>query len=107
MLYLNSSYYLIDGVSLFPDHESRRKFYFLPMMPHLTMVRDASGNVLPQIQLIEYEGAAGAGGFINFDVNLGLDPEKVTEVAAKLKRQVGLSDELDLQPVPFVDGTVK
>jgi hypothetical protein len=107
MLYLNSSYFLIDGVSLFPDHEDRRKYYFLPMMPHLTMVRDASGKVLPQIQLIEYEGAAGTGGFINFDVNLGVDPDKLTEVAAKLKRQVGLADDPLLMPVQFVDGTVK
>jgi hypothetical protein len=107
MLYLNPPYFLIDGVSIFPDHADPLQFYYLPMMPHLTSVKDASGNVLPQLQLIEYVGAAGTGGFINFDVNLGMDDGKLSDVAQKLKRQANLPDEPRLSPVVFVDGTVK
>src|SRR3954468_68237 len=107
MLYLNPPYFLIDGVSIFPDHADPLQFYYLPMMPHLTSVKDASGNVLPQLQLIEYVGAAGTGGFIHFDVNLGMDDGKLSDVAQKLKRQANLPDEPRLSPVVFVDGTVK
>src|SRR5690348_4142182 len=102
MLYLNPPYFLIDGVSIFPDHADPLQFYYLPMMPHLTMVKDSSGSVLPQLQLIEYEGAAGTGGFINFDVNLGIDPDQLNEVTQKLRRQANLSDDPRLSPVTFV-----
>src|SRR5437763_7283023 len=107
MLYLNPPYFLINGVSIFPDHVDPLQFYYLPMMPHLTMVKDSSGKLLPQIQLIEYEGAAGTGGFINFDVNLGLDDDALAEVRQELKRQANLADDPRLSPVTFVDGTVK
>ena len=93
MLYLNPPYYIIDGVSIFPDDSDPLQYYFLPMMPHLSTTKDpATGNDVPVIQLIEYEGSAGAGGFINFDVNLGIDPDALQDVAAKLKRQAHLSD---------------
>jgi len=107
MLYLNPPYFLINGVSIFPDHADPLQFYYLPMMPHLTMVKDSSGKNLPQLQLIEYTGAAGSGGFINFDVNLGLDDDALTEVTQELKRQAKLTDNPRLSPVTFVDGTVR
>jgi hypothetical protein len=108
MLYLNPPYYIIDGVSIFPDDSDPLQYYFLPMMPHLSTTKDpATGNDVPVIQLIEYEGSAGTGGFINFDVNLGIDPDALQDVAAKLKRQAHLSDAPRLSPVTFVDGSVK
>ena len=108
MLYLNPPYFLIDGVSIFPDHADHLQFYYLPMMPHLTTTKDAaSGTDVPSIQLIEYAGAAGTGGFINFDVNLGLDPSVLTTVAQKLKQQANLSDNPRLSPVTFIDGNVR
>ncbi len=107
MLYLNPPYFLIEGVSIFPDHADPLQFYYLPMMPHLTTVRDSSGNALPQLQLIEYAGAAGTGGFINFDVNLGIEDDQLQKVTQELKRQAHLSDNPRLSPVTFVDGTVK
>ncbi len=60
MLYLNPPYFVINGVSVFPDHEDPQQFYFLPMMPHLT-TDGTGGAVRPRIQLIEYTGSAGAG----------------------------------------------
>jgi hypothetical protein len=108
MLYLNPPYFVINGVSIFPDHQDPLQFYCLPMMPHLTTATDsASGIAMPRIQLIEYEGSAGTGGFINFDVNLGIDPSVLSDVANQLQRQAQLSDQPRLSPVTFVDGTVK
>jgi hypothetical protein len=106
MLYLNPPYFVINGVSIFPDHQDTLQFYYLPMMPHLT-TDSVGGNAMPRIQLIEYEGSAGTGGFINFDVNLGIDPDVLSDVANQLQRQARLSDQPRLSPVTFVDGTVK
>ncbi len=107
MLYLNPPYFLIDGVSIFPDHADPLQFYYLPMMPRLSTLQDASGAALPAIQLIEYVGAAGAGGFIDFDVNIGIDDDALQSVAQKLQQQAHLSDQPRLSPVTFVDGSVR
>ncbi len=108
MLYLNPPYFVINGVSVFPDHQDPLQFYYLPMMPHLTMVTDPTTNVsTPQIQLIEYEGSAGTGGFIDFDVNIGIDPAALSEVANQIERQLSLTSTPRLSPVTFTDGAVK
>ena len=93
MLYLNPPYFVIDGISVFPDESDPLQFYYLPMMPHFTMEIDSATNKqTPQLQLIEYEGAAGTGGFINFDVNLGIDdPNKLDEVGNQIQRQLNLA----------------
>jgi hypothetical protein len=108
MIYLNPPYFLIDGVSIFPDHADPLQFYFLPMAPRLTLVPDpTTGAQDPSIQLIEYEGAAGTGGFINFDVNIGLDQDKLDDVTQKLQQAAHLDGTPILSPVTFVDGSVK
>jgi hypothetical protein len=108
MLYLNPPYFIIDGVSLFCDHVDPLQFYYLPMAPHLSVSKDpVSGVDAPQLQLIEYTGAAGTGGFINFDVNLGLADDALETVKQKLRREANLSDTPKLAPVSFVDGTVR
>jgi hypothetical protein len=108
MLYLNPPYFVINGVSVFPDDADPLQFYYLPMMPHLTMVTNAAtGVAAPQLQLIEYEGSAGTGGFIDFDVNIGIDPAALSEVANQVERQLNLNSTPRLSPVVFVDGAVK
>ncbi|MGA7274594.1 MAG: hypothetical protein WBX14_07095, partial [Candidatus Udaeobacter sp.] len=97
---------MINGVSVFPDHQDPLQWYYLPMYPHLTT--DSVGGVAqPRIQLIEYTGSAGTGGFINFDVNLGVPDDVLSDVSNQLQRQANLSDKPRLSPVTFVDGSVQ
>jgi hypothetical protein len=106
MLYLNPPYWVINGISLFPDHADPAQYYFLPMMPHLT-TRPDSGVDVPQIQLIEFRGRAGGGGFLNCDVDLGVPPGLLDDTAGELKTQAKLAVTPRLAPVPVVDGTVR
>ena len=108
MLYLNPPYYIINGVSVFGDHEDPLQFYYLPLGPKLVEIDDpAIGRKVPQIQLVRYRGTAGTGGFLSFDVDLGIDEDTLDEVRSKVKREKGLSQEPRLAPVPLVDGTIK
>jgi hypothetical protein len=108
MLYLNPPFYFINGVTIFPDHEDPVQFYYLPAAPHLTQVTDtASGQRIPQIQLIEYRGEAGNGGFLNFDCNIGVEQDVLDDISDELKTQAKLRQPPRLAPVPIVDGTVK
>lgn len=107
MLYLNPPYFLINGVSVFPDDSDPLQFYYLPMMPHFTMEAGPGGASVPKLQLIEYTGSAGSGGFLNFDVNLGISSDDLNEVAQKIQQQMNLTDQVRLSPVTFVDGAVR
>jgi hypothetical protein len=108
MLYLNPPFHIIEGVSLFSDHADPLQYYYLPMMPKLTTIVDpVSGQKIPQIQLIKYRGKAGNGGFLNFDVNIGVEEATLEKIRGKLKQIVGLDQPPRLAPVPLVDGTVR
>ncbi|HTB21490.1 MAG TPA: hypothetical protein VK914_02165 [bacterium] len=107
MLFLNPPYFVVNGVSVFPDDSDPLQFYYLPMMPQFTMVAGAGGVSLPQLQLIEYTGAAGTGGFLNFDVNLGIADQVLNQVAQQVQQQMKLTGQVKLSPVMFVGGTVQ
>lgn len=103
MLYLNPPYDIIRGVSVFRDHDPEsNQFYYLPAMPHLTVIdKKASFN------LIKYTGEAGSGGFLDFDVNLGIDQDIQDEIRATLRSKYHLSKLPNLIPVIVEDGSVR
>jgi hypothetical protein len=103
MLYANPPIYVIEGVSLYPDHEDPQQFYYLPLLPRISC-QEGTGN--PSLQLIMYTGSAGKGGFLNFDVDLGIPQARLEKVRAKLKSLQKLTEAPRLAPVPLVDGTV-
>ncbi|MGV0025424.1 hypothetical protein [Phormidesmis priestleyi] len=108
MLYLNPPFHIIEGVSLFSDHADPLQYYYLPMMPKLTTIADAvTGQKIPQIQLIKYRGKAGNGGFLNFDVNIGVEEATLEKIRGKLRQMAGLNQAPRLAPVPLIDGTVR
>ncbi len=107
MLYLNPPFHIIEGVSIFPDHADRLQYYYLPLMPQLTILKDGSGGTVPQIQLIKYRGRAGNGGFLNFDVNIGIDDSTLSKIRTKLRQAAGLDQDPRLAPVQLIDGSVK
>ena len=108
MLYLKPPYHMINGVSIFRDHADKRQFYYLPVAPKLTQIKDeVTGDLIPQLQVIKYRGSAGNGGFLNFDVNIGVEEETLDEIRRELRGLEDLDDEPRLGPVPLIDGTVK
>jgi hypothetical protein len=109
MLYLEAPFYFINGVSVYRDHADPLQYYYMPMSPRLRRIPDpATGRKVPQLQLIKYRSAvAGAGGFLNFDVHVGLEPEELDDLAFDLKRLARLDDRPRLAPVPLVDGSVR
>ncbi|MBD2864934.1 hypothetical protein [Paenibacillus oceani] len=108
MLYLAPPFHIINQVTVFRDHEDPLQWYYLPGPPRLTQIRDTvTGTLVPQLQVIEFRGTAGTGGFLNFDVNLGIDPEALDEIRDEIKRLENLRSSPRLAPVPLIDGTVK
>ncbi|MBC7985601.1 MAG: hypothetical protein H7X93_02880 [Sphingomonadaceae bacterium] len=106
MLLLDTNTMEFEGITVFPDHADPQQFYYMPLAPHLTMRPDGAGAGHPQFSLIRFKGEAGTGGFVNFDVNLGLPPERAAALASAVQRMADLRDPPRLAPVPVVDGTV-
>lgn len=108
MLYLAPPYHIIQGVAIFRDHADPLQRYFMPSAPKLTrLVDERTGALIPQISLIKYRGEAGNGGFLNFDCNIGLEPDKLQQIAVELQGIERLRDLPRLAPVPLVDGNVR
>ncbi|MBC7739811.1 MAG: hypothetical protein H7245_21960 [Candidatus Saccharibacteria bacterium] len=107
MLLLDSKTIEIDGITIFPDHADPLQFYYMPLAPHLTTVSAGQGAASPQFSLIRFKGAAGTGGFLNFDVNLGIAPDRLDHLKQRLQQQTGLNDPIRLGPLSVVDGTVR
>jgi hypothetical protein len=71
MVYLGGRSYYFDGVTVLPDHADPLQFYFLPLYPRITT---EPGTNAMHLQLIKYRSdAAGNGGFLSIDVDLGID----------------------------------
>ena len=62
MLLLDSRTREINGISVFPDHADPEQWYYMPLNPHLTTVREnVLGADVPQFLLIGFRGDAGTG----------------------------------------------
>lgn len=110
MLYLNPPFPVISGVALFPDHANPLQWYFMPASPRLSTIPDPStGQARPSLHLIKFRGDAGVGGFLDFDVNIGIEESVLDDVRQQLRgAQFKLPPgTIKLSPVPLSGGTVK
>jgi hypothetical protein len=109
MLYLEAPYYFINGVSVFRDHADPLQYYYMPAQPRLrTSLDAATGKQVPRIQLIKYRSlVAGAGGFLTFDVHVGLLDAEIDAVAGEIRRLARLPSTPRLVPIQPLDGSVR
>lgn len=107
MLLLDSKTMEHDGVTVFPDHADPAQFYYMPLAPHLTIRKDDGGIAMPQFSLIRFKGEAGTGGFLNFDVNLGLESGRFNAVKSAVQQKAGIDQEIRLAPLPVIDGSIR
>jgi len=108
MLLLDSRVREINGISVFPDHADPEQWYYMPLSPHLTTVRDeALGIDVPQFLLIGFRGDAGNGGFLNFDCNVGATQPQIADLAREIANSENLRNMPRIASVPLIDGGVK
>jgi hypothetical protein len=106
MLYEAPPFYLINGVSIMPDHANRLQYYYMPLAPRFVTRKDGAIDV-PQMLVIKYRSATRVGGFADFDVHLGMSAEELEAIRQELQRLANLDDLPQLAPVPVIDGSVK
>lgn len=118
MLYLNPPYYMIEGITLFPDHENKAtpgpgdalRFYYLPLRPRLAWAPGPDGARVPDFQFLKYvddsPDAPKGGAFLNFSVDLGVDDAVMARVRRDLAGRLKVDEKaISLSPVPLADGS--
>jgi len=91
MLFLQPPYQIIEGVVIFRDHANEQQFYYLPAVPHLsTRLDETLGVEVPSIYLVKFRDTSMQGSFLNLEVNLGIDDEKLDEIRGRPVRLIGL-----------------
>lgn len=109
MLYLDAPYYYINGISVFRDHANPLQYYYAMVQPRLRTTLDpATRKQVPRIQLIKYRSlVAGKGGFLTFDVHLGLSDAEVDGLASEIRRLGRLPRQPSVVPIQPLDGSVR
>jgi hypothetical protein len=78
-----------------------------PPGPRLTTRPDGAGHLVPQIQVIRFAGDTATGGFLNFDVDLGIPDVTLAAIADQLRQSHKLPGPPRLAPPQIVDGSVR
>ncbi len=110
MLYLEAPYYFINGVSVFRDHADPLQHYYLPAQPRLRTQVGADGVAVPRLQLIKYRTLTEedrGGGFLTFDLHLGLSQPEIDDVASEIRRLARLPAMPRIAPIQPLDGSVR
>jgi hypothetical protein len=107
MLYLNPPFVAVNGLTAYPDHADPLQWYYMPEQPRLSVRDDGHGHQIPAFSLIEFKSGAGHnGGMLNFDVDLRVDQDVVTDAAQTIRSLLHLPALPRLAPVLVEDGTV-
>lgn len=109
MLYLDAPYFFINGISVFRDHADPLQYYYALAQPRLRTTKDAAtGKDVPRMQLIKYRSlVAGKGGFLTFEVHLGLSDAEIDNLASEIRQLARLPRMPRVSPIQPIDGSVR
>ena len=111
MIYLESPYLIIEGLTILRDHANMQQFHYFPNAPRLAQNPDAS----PSFLFLKYredlsklpEGAEPGGGLLTFDVDLRVDDDTLDTARRQIKRELKLEDEPLLAPLDYRRGRTR
>jgi hypothetical protein len=105
MVYLDSVW-SVNGLSVFGDHADPGLFYYLPLVPHLSVSQDG-GVALPKLSLLVIRSQTVNGGVLSCDVDLSVPQSVLDDAANQIRQQVHLDAIPRLVPLTVVDGTAR
>src|SRR6476469_1599291 len=89
-----------DGITVFPDDEDTRRWYFVSARPRITTNADGKAAFqLMKYRRVPASGDAGGGGLLDLGVDLGVTPESIERATAGLRASHPGVD-VTLVPVP-------
>src|SRR5688572_9635279 len=111
MIYLETPYLFEEGLVILRDHQDKRTFYYFPPAPRLALHPDG----MPAFLFLKYAddpqdlpaGVEGGGGFLAFDCDLHVEPDRVDDAAKAVKKALSLDFTPILVPIDYRSGSVR
>ena len=104
MILISSQKLSVDGVDVYPDHESKTQFWYIPGTVRLAQrgKRKALSYLWYTESATDNEGT----GFLNFEVNTAVPQATLDNIKAKIRTDWAPSGTITLSTVPYHTGNV-
>lgn len=110
MIYFKAPYFDFNGLIVMPDDADPLQFYYFPMYPRLATNPDGT----PSFLFVKFKqdkpvppGVEAGGGFLNFDVDLHVEPDALDEAKRQIKTELQLNGDPRLVPLEYRSGSTK
>jgi hypothetical protein len=110
MISLKPPFFDINGLIVMGDDSDPLQFYYYPPNPQLALNADGS----PAFLFVRFKedrpvplGVEAGGGFLNFDVDLRVDPDVLSDASRQIRAQLGLNADPRLVPLQYRSGTTR
>jgi hypothetical protein len=110
MIYLASPTFNFDGLIVMRDDTDPLQYYYYPSNPQLALNPDGT----PTFLFVRFKtdapvppGVESGGGFLNFDVDLRVDPDTLDDAKRQIRSQMNLNDDPRLVPLEYRTGTTR
>lgn len=105
MIYIDTKKLTIDGVDVYPDHESPTQFWYIPGAVHLAQRQGR--KALSYLWYTDSAADSDGTGFLNFEVNTSVSAETLEKIKSEIASKWGVeSKKISLATVPYHAGTV-
>lgn len=105
MIYIDKKKLTVDGVDVYPDHESPDQFWYVPGT--INLAQRNNRKLLSYLWYTDSESDSDGTGFLNFEVNTAVPDTTLDKIKSRIVSQWGANaSTLSLSTVPFTGGNV-
>jgi len=105
MIYIDKTKFTVDGVDVYPDHESKTQFWYIPGT--IRLAERNKKKVLSYLWYTDSETDSDGTGFLNFEVNTAISPETRDKILSTLASSLSVDrNKISLSTVTYHSGNV-
>lgn len=105
MIYIDKKKLTVEGVDVYPDHESPTQFWYIPGT--IQLAQRGNRKALSYLWYTDSETDADGTGFLNFEVNTAVPEETLARIKAQIAKAWGAdAGKITLSTVPYHTGNV-
>jgi hypothetical protein len=105
MIYIDKKKLSVDGVDVYPDHESPTQFWYVPGT--IRLAQRNNKKVLSYLWYTDSVSDSDGTGFLNFEVNTAVPPETLDKIKSQISSTWGVDQKkIALATVPYQAGNV-
>src|SRR5689334_15689283 len=105
MIYIDKLKYTVDGVDVYPDHESPTQFWYVPGT--IRLAERNNRKVLSYLWYTDSSSDSDGTGFLNFEVNTAVSNDTLNKIKDVISKERELDrSKINLSTVTYRSGAV-